>query len=636
MEKNDILTVTIEDLTAEGEGVGKADGFPLFIKDTVPGDVVRCSVMKVKKGYGYARLQEILTASPDRSAPRCPIAKSCGGCQLQHLSYEAQLRFKTKRVADALQRIGGLSVRMAGEENGEDAGSVLLYPALGMKEPWQYRNKAQVPVGKDRDGNLVMGFYARHSHEIIPQEDCAISFPETRLVLQTVREWMLRFGISAYDEASGTGILRHILARKGMKTGEILVCLVSRKRKVRHENELAEMLRASVPGFVTLTVNMNAGRDNVILGQEGYVAYGPGFIEDEIGGLRFRISPESFFQVNSEQMEVLYGKAMEFAGLTGNETVWDLYSGIGTISLFLAKKARQVYGVEVVPQAVLDARENAALNGLQNVTFYEGAAEEVLPRWRAEHAEEKIDVIVVDPPRKGLDLECLETICLIAPPKVVYVSCDPATLARDLALFKEHGYRAELAQPVDQFCQTTHIETVVSLTRGLKTIFESERILFVEVSEDLAEDYLTMVNDFEHVNRFISGKHRAFTLENEFAWVRDQLEKKAPVFSMIEKKSGQFIGNIELMHPSDTEAELGIAITGEKQDKGFGTEAVLALTDYARNQMGLQRVFLRTNPQNARAIHVYEKCGFREYKRTEEHIFMEEALGGTADPEVKP
>ena len=465
MEKNDILTVTIEDLTAEGEGVGKADGFPLFIKDTVPGDVVRCTVMKLKKGYGYARLQEILTPSPDRTEPRCPIARSCGGCQLQHMSYEAQLRFKTKRVADALQRIGGFRVRMAGEEPGENAEEVILCPALGMEEPWHYRNKAQVPVGKARDGSLAMGFYARHSHEIIPQESCAISFPEAEAVLRTVREWMLRFGVSAYDEASGTGVLRHVLARKGMKTGEILVCLVSRKRRVRHENELAEMLCASVPGFTTLTVNVNSGRDNVILGREGYVAYGSGTIEDEVGGLRFRISPESFFQVNSEQMEVLYGKALEFAGLTGEETVWDLYSGIGTISLFLAKKALKVYGCEIVPQAVRDARENAARNGLENVTFYEGAAEEVLPQWRAEHPEERIDVIVVDPPRKGLDLQCLETICRIAPKRVVYVSCDPATLARDLALFRERGYRTERVQPVDQFCQTTHVETVCRLCR---------------------------------------------------------------------------------------------------------------------------------------------------------------------------
>ena len=465
MEKNDILTVTIEDLTAEGEGVGKADGFPLFIKDTIPGDVVRCSVMKLKKGYGYARLQEILTPSPDRTEARCPIARTCGGCQLQHMSYEAQLRFKTKRVADVLQRIGGLSVRMAGEAPREGAEEVILCPALGMEEPWHYRNKAQVPVGKAKDGSLVMGFYARHSHEIIPQESCEITFPEAEKVLQTVREWMRRFGISAYDEASGTGVLRHVLIRKGMRTSEILVCLVSRKRRIRHENELAEMLRDAVPGFSTLTVNINEGRDNVILGRAGYVAYGSGMIEDEVGGLHFRISPESVFQGNSEQMEVLYGKALEFAGLTGEETVWDLYSGIGTISLFLAKKARQVYGVEIVPQAIQNARENARINGLQNVAFFEGAAEEVLPRWASEHTEERVDVIVVDPPRKGLDLRCLETICRIAPERVVYVSCDPATLARDLAFFRERGYRTELAQPVDQFCQTTHVEAVCLLRR---------------------------------------------------------------------------------------------------------------------------------------------------------------------------
>ncbi len=466
MEKNDILTVKIEDLTADGEGVGKLDGFPFFIKDTVPGDVARCAVMKLQKNYGFARLLEILEPSPDRTEAHCPIARACGGCQLQHLSYEAQLRFKTKRVADALQRIGGLSIRMAGEEPGEGRDEVLLYPALGMEEPWHYRNKAQVPVGKARDGSLVMGFYARHSHEIIPQESCMITFPEAQTVLQTVREWMRRFGVSVYNEVSGTGVLRHVLARKGMRTGEILVCLVSRKRRIRHENELAEMLRSTVPGFATLTVNVNEGRDNVILGREGYTAFGPGFIEDEIGGLRFRISPESFFQVNSEQMEVLYGKALEFAGLRGEETVWDLYSGIGTISLFLAKKASKVYGCEIVPQAIRNARENARLNGLGNVTFYEGAAEEVLPRWASEHPEERIDVIVVDPPRKGLDLRCLETICQIAPERVIYVSCDPATLARDLALFRERGYRAECAQPVDQFCQTVHVESVVLMARA--------------------------------------------------------------------------------------------------------------------------------------------------------------------------
>ncbi len=464
MEKNDLVMVSITDLTTDGEGIGKADAFPLFIKDAVVGDVIRARVLKMKKTYGYARIEELITPSPDRVGLTCPKARACGGCQIQQMSYEAQLQYKTRKVIQNLRRIGGFDA--VSEEGAE---KIFVRKTLGMSDPWRYRNKAQIPVGKGRDGRVTAGFYAVHSHEIIPMAECALAFPEASEVQRLVLSWMEKHRISAYDETRHQGTVRHLLIRKGFSTGEIMLCLIVFPQEMKKlRGALPELMAElkGIKGYRTLCLNTNEEFGNVILGNQTETLDGPGFIEDLIGDVRFRISPQSFFQVNPAQTNVLYGKALEFAGLTGNETVWDLYCGIGTISLFLAQKARKVYGVEIVPQAIEDAKKNAELNGIGNAEFFTGAAEEVLPAWYQKHPDETIDVICVDPPRKGCDEKCLETIGKMAPARVVYVSCDSATLARDLKVLTEkYGYRIEDVQPVDMFPQTVHVETVVRMSR---------------------------------------------------------------------------------------------------------------------------------------------------------------------------
>ena len=469
MNKNDIVSVTITDLTTEGEGIGRNGAFPLFIKDTMPGDTVKAVVTKLKKTYGYGKALEILEPSADRVPMRCPIARRCGGCQISEMDYAAQLRFKTEKVKNNLQRIGGLEVyvKEPGEETAVQSGKKApVFPCIGMEAPWHYRNKAQVPFGKSRDGEIICGFYAGRSHEIIASEDCLLTPPEFGGILRLVKDWMKRNAVEPYDEITGKGLVRHVLVRKGFKSGEILVCLIVNGEKIPAAEDLIASLKAEIGGFKTLSVNVNKIPGNTILGPETRHIYGPGYIEDTLSGVRFRISPQSFYQVNPMQTEVLYQKALEYAGLTGKENVWDLYCGIGTISLFLARTAGKVYGVEIIPQAIEDARENARINGFTNTDFYVGKAEEVLPRWYEEHPEEKIDVIVVDPPRKGCDGKCLETIGKMQPRRVVYVSCDSATLARDLkVLTEQYGYRLEKVQPVDQFCQTVEVETVALLSK---------------------------------------------------------------------------------------------------------------------------------------------------------------------------
>jgi len=476
MEKNEMYIVEITDLTSEGEGVGKIDAFPLFIKDTCVGDVVECKVMKLKKTYGFAKLMRVVEPSKDRVEARCPRAKSCGGCQIQETSYEAQLKFKTDKVKENLRRIGGFEICESDSEvsaGGVAAGGnehlsswqVFVQPCIGMEEPWRYRDKAQVPFGYDKNGKLVAGFYAGHTHDIIDMEDCALT-PETMAeVIRAVKAWMITYKVRAYDENTHRGLVRHALIRKGFVTGEVMLCLVITAENCPHTEELLELLR-KIKGFRTLSININKTTGNTILSPDTRVVYGPGYIEDLIGDVRFRISPNSFFQVNPVQTLALYGKALEFAGLSGDENVWDLYCGIGTISLFLAQKAKKVYGVEIVPQAIVDAKENATLNGFSNTEFYTGKAEEVLPEWYKKHAGERINVISVDPPRKGCDPACLETIGRMAPDRVVYVSCDSATLARDLKILtQEYCYRVEKVQPVDMFPQTVHVETCVLLSK---------------------------------------------------------------------------------------------------------------------------------------------------------------------------
>ncbi len=369
MKKNDLFTVQIVDMGSEGEGIGKVDGFPFFIKDALIGDVVEAKVTKLKKQYGYARLMEILTASPDRVEPQCPLHQKCGGCQLQALSYEKQLDFKENKIRNHLIRLGGLTAEEL---------SACMEPIIGMENPYHYRNKAQFPVGTDKEGNLVTGFYAGRTHTIIPNMDCCLGVLENRKILEIIIDFLKSHRIPAYEETTGQGLVRHILLRKGFATGEIMVCLVLNGRNLPHSKELVERL-SKIPGMTSICLNVNERNTNVIMGEEILPLWGQNFITDRIGGISFEISPLSFYQVNPVQTERLYETALEFAGLTGQETVWDLYCGIGTISLFLAQKAKSVYGVEVVPPAIGDARKNARINGISNVEFFVGKAEEVLP-----------------------------------------------------------------------------------------------------------------------------------------------------------------------------------------------------------------------------------------------------------------
>lgn len=449
-KKNDVVTVTIEDMGTDGEGIGKVDGFTLFIKDALIGDVVEAKLMKVKKNYGYARLMNIITPSPDRVEPKCPVYRQCGGCQIQALDYQAQLKFKERKVRGNLERIGGFT-------------DLPLEPIIGMEEPYHYRNKAQFPVGTDKNGEIVTGFYAGRTHDIIPNTKCYLGTKVNEEILQVVLEYMKKYNVSAYDEASGKGLVRHILIRTGFTSGEIMVCLVINGKKLPKSEKLVEAL-TKIQGMTSITLNTNEKRTNVILGEEIHLLWGTTYIQDNIGDITYRISPLSFYQVNPVQTRKLYETALEYADLKGEETVWDLYCGIGTISLFLAQKAKMVYGVEIVPQAIEDARENAVLNNIENAKFYVGKAEEVLPEL---YEQEGIyaDVIVVDPPRKGCDEKCLETIVKMQPKRVVYVSCDSATLARDLRYLCDRGYEVKRGRACDMFPMTGHVECVTLLQR---------------------------------------------------------------------------------------------------------------------------------------------------------------------------
>ena len=447
--KNDIVTLKIEDCGIDGEGIGKADGFTVFVKDAVIGDTVRAKIMKAKKNYGYGRLEEIITPSPDRVEPKCQFARQCGGCQLQALSYEKQLEFKTSKVRGHLERIGGFT-------------DIPMEKILGMDQPFHYRNKAQFPVGKSKDGRIITGFYAGRTHSIIENRDCALGVTRNKEVLDRVIAHMEKFHIQPYDENTGKGLVRHVLIRYGFFTDEMMVCLIINGEKLPGEEALVKSLR-QIPEAVSVMVNVNKKRNNVILGEKVRLLWGQPYITDKIGEISYQISPLSFFQVNPYQTGRLYGKALEYAQLSGNETVWDLYCGIGTISLFLAQKAKMVRGVEIIPAAIENAKENACLNGFDNTEFFVGKAEEVLPEQFARTGE-RADVIVVDPPRKGCDETLLSTIIEMQPDRVVYVSCDSATLARDLKYLCERGYELKKVCPVDMFPNTVSVETVVLLS----------------------------------------------------------------------------------------------------------------------------------------------------------------------------
>ena len=465
MQKNEIVKVKIEDIGVGGEGIGKVDGYTLFIKDAIIGDVVEAKVMKAKKNYGYARLMNVLTPSKDRvEEPVCPMARKCGGCQIQEMKYPAQLAFKEAKVRGNLERIGEVPTELLDQ---------IMHPAVGMDgegmQPFRYRNKAQFPIGTDKDGRVIAGFYAGRTHSIIENTDCALGVEVNEEILNCILDFMEEFKIPAYDEVKHKGLVRHVLLRYGFKTDEIMVCLVINGKTIPHCHDLVGRLR-QIPGMTSITLSTNTAKTNVIMGDTIRLLWGQEFITDYIGEIKYQISPLSFYQVNPVQTEKLYGLALDYAGLTGNEAVWDLYCGIGTISLFLAKKAKQVYGVEIVPQAIDDAKNNAKINDIANAEFYVGKAEEVLPEYYKEYEKTHngetahADVIVVDPPRKGCEESLLQTIVDMQPEKVVYVSCDSATLARDVKFLRANGYELKDVTPVDQFPHTVHVETVVLLS----------------------------------------------------------------------------------------------------------------------------------------------------------------------------
>ena len=462
LTKNQIVELTIEDIGSEGEGIGFLQengqhaerGMAIFVKDTVPGDVAKIRIVKAKKNYAYGGLEEIVKPSPDRVVPPCPVARQCGGCQIQAMDYARQLAFKERKVINNLVRIGGFD-----EQRIRD----MMEPIVGMENPYHYRNKAQFPVGCDREGNPVAGFYAGRTHSIIPHTDCLLGIPQNCEIMDVILTYMRANKVPAYQEESGRGLIRHVLIRAGFRTGQIMVCIVINGDRLPNEDKLVESLSA-LPNMTSVSVNINKENTNVIMGRKVRVLWGKEYIEDYIGEVKFRISPLSFYQVNPVQTEKLYRLALEYAGLTGRETVWDLYCGIGTISLFLAQRAAHVYGVEIVPEAIRDARENAAVNGLTNADFYVGKAEEVLPE-QFEKNGIRADVIVVDPPRKGCDELCLNTMLKMQPERIVYVSCDSATLARDLKILCGGGYTLERVRAVDQFGHTVHVETVVLLSQ---------------------------------------------------------------------------------------------------------------------------------------------------------------------------
>ena len=461
MEKNDIIEVTIEDMGVNGEGIGKIEGYPLFIKDAIIGDRVKAKITKANKNYGFARLSEIKSKSSFRVEPRCPVARPCGGCQIQEMCYEKQLDFKENKVRSNLKKIGGFS---------EDKLATIMEPIVGMEKPFKYRNKASFPVGINKNGKIVTGFYAGRTHKIIPNTDCVLGVEVNRDILETVITYMEENDISPYQEEKRDGIVRHILIRYGFTTKEIMVCLVINDETKKQLNKIGKLVRKleQTPGMTSIVINYNKEDTNVIMGEKMEVLWGQSYITDYIGKIEYRISPHSFFQINPLQTEKLYNLVMDYANLKGHEQVWDLYCGIGTISLFLSKRAKKVIGVEIVPQAVEDAKTNARINNIKNVDFITGKVEEILPKNLNQQqvtAYNRPDIIVVDPPRKGCDKVLLKTILATKAEKVIYVSCDSATLARDLKYLCDGGYQLNKVRPVDMFPMTVSVECVTLLTK---------------------------------------------------------------------------------------------------------------------------------------------------------------------------
>lgn len=448
--KNEVYTVTIEDVGTGGEGIAKIDGYTLFVKDAVRGDVCEVKITKAHPKFAYTKLMKVITPSPYRVEPVCPVSKRCGGCKVMAADYSEQLRFKENKVKNNIEKIGKVT-------------EFELNPIIGMDNPYHYRNKAQFPIGINENGELVSGFYAGRTHVIIENDKCYLGVEDNEKILGIIKSFMAEKNIAPYDEVTRKGLIRYVMIRKAFVTGEIMVCIIINGNKIPDQLELVQRL-SEVEGMTSISLSINLCNTNVIMGKVIENIYGRKYIVDYIDDIKFNISPKSFFQVNPLQTEKLYATALEYAGLTGNETVWDLYCGIGTISLFLARSAKKVYGVEIVSDAIRDARNNAKINGIDNVEFFVGKSEEILPEYYKTHGG-YADVIVVDPPRKGCDTALLDTVVQMGPQKLVYVSCDSATLARDIKYMTEHGYELKKVQPVDMFPMTEHVETIVALHR---------------------------------------------------------------------------------------------------------------------------------------------------------------------------
>lgn len=445
VEKNKEYIVEVTGEGYEGEGVARIDNYPIFIHGAIIGEKVKIKIVKVKKKFAFGKLVDVINESKDRVVPVCPIYNKCGGCSLQHFSYSAQLNFKTNRVKDVLQRIGKIK-------------DYTLHDTIGMENPYRYRNKVQLPVGGE-EKNIKIGFYAPRSHNIIEVKECYIQKEVADKVILLTKNWMEKFNIKPYNEEKNTGLVRHIMVRCGFKTDEIMVAIVTNKKVLPHKDEFVKTISENIEGIKSIVQNVNSKKTNVILGNECITLYGEDHISDYIGEFKFNISPLSFFQVNPIQTQVLYNKALEYANLKGDETVFDAYCGTGTISLFLSQKAKMVYGVEIIKEAIENAEQNAKENNIDNVHFSVGKSEEVIPELINKGI--KADVVVVDPPRKGCDEKLLKAISDMKPSRVVYVSCDPSTLARDLNIMENSGYKVQEVQPVDMFPETGHVECVV-------------------------------------------------------------------------------------------------------------------------------------------------------------------------------
>ncbi|WP_367009224.1 23S rRNA (uracil(1939)-C(5))-methyltransferase RlmD [Staphylococcus capitis subsp. urealyticus] len=449
LKKNEVHTGKVIDLTHEGHGVVKIDRYPVFVPNALIEEEIEYKLIKVKKNFAIGKLLEVKNKSKDRVEPPCVYYYKCGGCQLQHMTYQAQLNMKKEQVVNLFHRKGPF----------EDTP---IQPTLGMEQPWRYRNKSQIPVGKDKDNKAIMGFYRQRSHDIIDMDSCLIQDEQHQNIMNYVKQWFNELNMSIYDEKNKRGLMRHLVIRTGYHTDEIMVIFVTNGKKFKNANVLVQKLISEFPNITSIKQNINDTHSNVIMGPQSVTLYGEDKIVDELSEVTFNISDQSFYQINSAQTEKLYQRAIDYAQLTGEEIVLDTYCGIGTIGLYMAPQARHVYGVEVVPSAIKDAQENATKNQLNNTTFECGKAEDVILEWKAQGI--KPDVVMVDPPRKGCDETFIKKLLKLNPKRIVYISCNPSTQQRDAQLLSDNYHLVEIT-PVDMFPQTTHIETVALFER---------------------------------------------------------------------------------------------------------------------------------------------------------------------------